>query len=356
MPSANAANAAECARAWRDQGYKVAILQDRARFSVDCDALIARDRYPGWAGSINTLFHEAVPETCPVIVAGGDDMLPDPGARAGEIAEQFLDHFGGTFGVMQPTGDDFEATRTICGSPWIGRDWMRRMYAGSGGLCDSYHQQWADDELYWVSRCAGRFLERPDLSQFHDHFLRSGRPAPAYWVESAAGHHERDCLTFIARSRSGFPGAAPADDPGLLDLGVFRREYRGRAESAYQGQHGGSSDRAEQRIRDALGDCASWGFRRVAVYGCGQHTRRAGGAFCAPPVEIAAFIDDDPARVGGSMWNYPVVTPSDAIALGIDAVILSSDAMEPRLLERSAVFAGRGVRVIPLYQTPAGVA
>lgn len=356
MPSANAANAARCVDAWRGQGYKVAILQDRLRFDADCDAVVRRDEYPGWAGSINTLYREVVPDSCHVMVAGGDDMLPDPTARASEIADQFLDHFGGTFGVMQPTGDDFEATRTICGSPWLGRDWMRRMYRGTGGLCDAYHQQWADDELYWVSRCAGRFQDRPDLTQHHDHFLRKGKPAPAYWVASAAGHDEQDCLTFIARSRSGFPGAAPIGQPGLLDLGVFRDSYRGRAESSYRARHGGTDDRASRRLAAALGDCARENLARVAIYGCGQHTHRAGDAFRSPPVEIAAFIDDDPDRIGGRLWNYPIVSPEDAITLGIDAVVLSSDAMEACLIERSAMFAGRGIRVIPLYQSHSEVA
>ncbi|MEM9373079.1 MAG: hypothetical protein AAGA55_05490 [Planctomycetota bacterium] len=349
MPSANPANAARSVPAWQDQGYRVAVLQDRTRFDIRCDALLTRERYPGWAGSINALFREVVPPDCRVVVAGGDDMFPDPDRRAPEIAGSFLDHFAGDFGVMQPTGDDFEATRTICGSPWLGRSWMERMYQGRGGLCEAYHQQWADDELFWVSRCAGRFLPRPDLTQRHDHFLRSDLPAPQYWVESAAGHDESDCLTFIARSRAGFPGAAPRDEPGLLDIGVFKRAYRGRAENAYRERYAALDTGPAERLGEALDRCDREGASRVAIYGAGQHTHRAGAALRSPPVDILAIIDDDPARIGGRLWNYPVVSLEHALGMGLDAVVLSSDAMEHRLMERAAAFLERGVEVRSLY-------
>jgi hypothetical protein len=349
MPSASASNAARSVPAWRGQGYRVAILQDRARFDIDCDALIRRDQYPGWAASINALWREAVPDDCPVVVGGGDDMFPDPDRRAHEIAEEFIDHFGGTFGVMQPTGDDFEATRTICGSPWLGRDWMRRMYAGRGGLCESYFQQWADDELYWVSKCAGRYWGRADLCQRHEHFLRAGAPAPVYWVESAAGHAEQDCLTFIARSRAAFPGAAPVNEPGLLDRAVFERGYTGRAEAVYAAKHGRTDEEPSRRVVRALRACADGGHRRVALYGAGQHTHRAGEALRAPPVDVVAIIDDDPARIGGRLWNYPVVSRDEAVGLALDAVVLSSDAMEPVLLGRASVLQSLGVAVQSLY-------
>ena len=102
LPTANAENCRAHLPAWRDQGYRIALLQDRIRFEADADAVLTRNSYPGWAASVNTLFREAVPRSCPVIVAGGDDMLPDPTKRAGDIAEEFLDYFGGDFGVMQP--------------------------------------------------------------------------------------------------------------------------------------------------------------------------------------------------------------------------------------------------------------
>lgn len=349
MPSASPVNAAKTVPAWQSQGYRVGILQDRTRFETEADAVVTADQYPGWSASINRLFREVVPQSCRVVVAGGDDMYPDPKCTAQEIADQFMERFQGTFGVMQPMGDRFEATQTICGSPWLGRSWMERMYGGAGGLSEAYHQQWADDELYWVSKCAGRLWERPDLTQYHDHFLRNQTAAPNYWVESAASHSESDCLTFIARSRSGFPGSAPSDEEGLLDHSVFRREYAGRAEQIYRSKHGSTPNDANQRMTAALESCARNGRLRVALYGAGQHTRRVGDALRSPPVEVVAIIDDDPDRTGGLLWNFPVVTRIQALDMGVDAIILSSDSMEQTLRERTSEFSARGIEIYSLY-------
>ncbi|USN97935.1 MAG: hypothetical protein H6810_07000 [Phycisphaeraceae bacterium] len=354
LPSANAENCRRRLPAWRDLGYRIAVLQDRVRFEAPCDVVIRRDRYPGWGASVNAMFREVVPADCPVIVSGGDDMLPDPSRRAGEIAEEFLDHFAGSFGVMQPTGDDFEATAQICGSPWMGREWLERMYAGRGGMSEAYVHQYADDELFWVSRCASRLWIRPDLTQRHEHFRRTNEPAPRYWAESAGANDEADCLTFIARSRAGFPGASPADEPGLLDMDVFEREYTGRAEAWYRSRYAGSGDTAHnaepsRRMRDALALCAAEGLHRVAIFGAGQHTARAADALRDPPVEIAAIIDDDADRIGRRLWNFPIVSRERAIELNLDAVVLSSDAMEARLVGRAAPLASAGVRVVSLY-------
>lgn len=348
LPTANEANCRAHLPAWRDMGYRVALLQDRARFGADADAIVEVAEYPGWGASVNRLFREVVPGSCDVIVAGGDDMLPDPTKRADEIRDEFLEHFGGSFGVMQPMGDDFEATRTICGSPWLGRAWMTRMYGGTGGMPEAYVHQWADDELYWVSRCAGAFWERRDLTQRHEHFLRKGEPAPAYWAESAGRNDERDCLTFIARSRAGFPGAA--ETGGVLDMSVFAREYGDRAERAYAERYGSGASRiAGEKMRAALAACARAGHGRVGIFGAGQHTRRAGEALCTPEVMLVAIIDEDPARVGTTMWGLPVVSVADALGLGLDAVVLSSDSMEDRLLAAARPLEAIGVRVVSLY-------
>lgn len=351
LPTANAENCARNLPAWRERGYRIALLQDRVRFEAEADAIIAATKYPGWGAAVNRLFREAVPSSCQVVVAGGDDMLPDPHHSAAEIRDQFLDHFQGSFGVMQPTGDDYEATRVICGSPWLGRAWMQRMYQGQGGMPETYTHQWADDELYWVARCAGRFWARPDLTQHHDHFLRRGESAPAYWAESAGRHEEQDCLTFIARSRSGFPGAASLEQP--LDLRVFEREYSNRAERSYAQRHGSAQgDQAARKIEAALEQCAAQGHSRVAIFGAGQHTRRAGSALCDPPVMVLGILDDDPDRIGSRLWNFPIISTEQAHSLGLDAIILSSDSMEERLAQAARPLERAGVEIIRLYTTP----
>ena len=352
FPSANPDNAARCVPAWRDMGYRVALLEDRTPIPVPCDAKLTRDAYPGWSASINLLTREVVPESCPVVVAGADDLYPDPTRRATEIAAEFLDRFPDTFGVMQPIGDDFEATASICGSPWLGRAWTRRMYAGLGGLCERYVQQYADEELYWVARCADRLWLRPELTQRHEHFRRLGRPAPRYWIDAAASNEAHDCRVFIERSAAGFPGAAPEDEPDLLDRRVFTQNYDGRAHERYARvlAPGGLHDEAARRMGEAIARLEREGARTIAIFGAGQHTHRAAPAFGSASLTIDAILDDDPVRSGASIAGVPVVSPEAYLARRRpDAIVLSSDTLEPTLYERARRLAPHDLRLVRLY-------
>ena len=355
LPTANADNCARTLPAWRDMGYRIAVLQDTRRFDCEADAIVHAPAYPGWPATVNHLFREVVPETTRVIVAAGDDMFPDPTLRAGELAEQFLERFPDTFGVMQPHGDRFEETQQFCGSPWLGRAWMERMYAGRGGMCDAYTHHWADDELYWVSRCLGALWSRDDVSQYHDHFRRTGAEMPEYWRQSVHANDARDTLTFIARAASGFPGCEPAWPAGSaaprFDRDLFRSEYKGRAETYWRTHHAAQPQRseAEARIEAALQRCAELGLRRVALFGAGRHTRKAAAALAQPPVEVAAILDENPDLGGTRLWNFPVWGVALAAAKGLDAVVLSSDAMEPALRAAAEPLRAAGAAVVGLY-------
>ena len=354
LPSANREHCARNLPRWRERGYRIAILQDQIRFDAPADRLLELESYPGWAASVNLLFRETLPASASLIVAAGDDMLPDPAHSATQLAEQFFERFADGFGVMQPSGDDFEQRGgTFCGSPWMGRAWMEQMYGGRGGLCDAYYHNWADEELYWVSRCTGKLWLRPDLTQHHDHFRRRGESAPRYWVKSAADHEQHDALTFVARANAGFPGATPAGAEDMLDRREFAAAYDGKAEARLVQMLGGESTgnaSAGARLGEALDCCRDAGFERVAVYGAGQHTERCGSALRSPPVEVVAILDDDSARIGGRLWNYPVIQPDASHAARFDAVVISSDAMEDRLAARAASVFGPSMPVIRLYE------
>jgi FkbM family methyltransferase len=105
---------------------------------------------------------------------------------------------------------------------------------------------------------------------------------------------------------------------------------------------------ALERASAALVECASAGLTRVAVYGGGRHTLRLARCF-ERSTSIVAVIDDDPARRGGVLFERPVVGLDDAIAMGVGAIVLSSDAHEAALWERSAPARARGIRVFRLY-------
>jgi len=96
-------------------------------------------------------------------------------------------------------------------------------------------------------------------------------------------------------------------------------------------------------------ECAALGCTRIALFGAGSHTRSIGTApFERRGLDVVAILDDQPAVV--ELFGLPVITPQDASSLDIDAVVVSSDAHEPALLERCAtVFGSTGPAVVPIY-------
>lgn len=106
--------------------------------------------------------------------------------------------------------------------------------------------------------------------------------------------------------------------------------------------------RACDRVRSIAARAAAQGCSRIAVYGTGKHTRRLAPIFDGS-LPFVGFIDDAPPA-----WEYmfglPIVSFEKALdALRPDAVILSSDAWEARMWERTLPLRRAGVRVIPIY-------
>lgn len=351
IPSASPERCCRTLPEWRRMGYKIAVLQNFERGEIPADIVTWSDTYPGWPGSINQLCASILPKSAAIVVSGGDDMLPDPNHTAQELAAQFMRKFPDGFGVMQPHGDDFLGARTFCGSPWLGRGWIQRAYAGNGPMPSQYRHNWADNELYWVARCLGALWERPDLSQRHEHFSRTGEAAPAYWTTNVARKDRDDVQTFIARAWQNFPGCEPADNSRRFDAALFRAECRNTAEAYWISRYGQPlvTGEAESRVRAAMDDCRKHGQTVVGIFGAGTHTRSLAALLMDPPVCVSCIIDQDPRLAGRSLWNYPIVTPEQAATLGLDAVILSSQTMEDALEAAAQPLIAQGVRVVRLY-------
>jgi hypothetical protein len=333
-------------------GYRIAILQNQEQADLTdiADIVEWSDHYPGWAASINLLCERIVPRSAPIVVTGGDDMLPDPNHSAQELAAQFLERFPDTFGVMQPHGDEFMAARHYCGSPFLGRRWIQTMYRATGPMCAAYHHGYADLELYWVATCLHALWSRPDLSHYHDHFTRRHDAKPRYW-RTVERHEIRDCRTYLERLASRFPGHEPLGvarelDPAPLAADTIRLAQNNWARHQATGER---MERANDRMAAALACCARRGLSPVAIYGAGRHTQALADALLRPPVPVAGIIDDDPVLHGTKLWGYPIVSRDQAIALGVKAVILSSSAMEGELFAHCADLRARGSAVIRLY-------
>lgn len=229
-------------QAWRDRGYKVAVLREPKDGEADADVVMPVTHYLGWACSVNFLAKWVFTEFPDVlwIVTGGDDYLPDPNHTPEEIAEECCAHFaevtlsrigtpadrGYTFGVMQPTGDRWgempkhprPEMRTalidrICGSPWLGREFCRRINQGVGPLWPEYHHMYADEELKHVAEKLGVLWQRRDLVQQHNHWgrprgMKEDMPAWAAAINSPEEWNTSGAL-FRRRQAAGFPGSEP---------------------------------------------------------------------------------------------------------------------------------------------------
>lgn len=233
---------------WRDRGYLVALFRDAGDEVLDYHLTI-RGSYPGYGAAVNRLCREIleIDRAAEWIVTGGDDVEPDLEHSAEEIAAQCFSHFNlyhvkryldglgpdcdghvGTFGVMQPTGDrwgDEAWSRQrwpdapayidrICGSPWLGREFCRRMYGGRGPLFEGYHHMYVDEELQGVAQKLGVLWQRRELTQKHNHWGRKPGATKAdipdfLQFANSDPEWEKAKALFESRKAAGFPGHEP---------------------------------------------------------------------------------------------------------------------------------------------------
>jgi hypothetical protein len=218
--------------AWRRAGYRIAVLrQGEPLGPAIADIEIPTAEYLGWPKSINIL-SRSVFERDPDaqwIVSGGDDYLPDTEHIPECIGVECRTHFGGTFGVMQPTGDRWgeewpqkpewagkpAVLDRIAGSPWLGREWCERAYGGRGPMPEEYHHVFADEQLQCVAERLGVFWQRRDLCQYHAHPLRKPHARQEDWPEflkPIQAMWSREQARFDADKAAGFPGSDPLPD------------------------------------------------------------------------------------------------------------------------------------------------
>ena len=199
---------------WRAQGYSICLWRDIGDTVPDgIDHVIVGD-YPGHAAAVNACIQAVlrIDSACDWVVNAGDDTEPDPTKRAEEIAAECSEHFGSTFGVMQPTGDwkhwKGSDIRKIAGSPFIGRAFAERAYDGKGPLWTEYYHMFDDEELFNVAHILGVYWAREDLTHQHNHCMRMpGTPVPAFLARgySPENWHAMGDL-YRRRKAQGFPG------------------------------------------------------------------------------------------------------------------------------------------------------
>jgi len=148
-------------------------------------------------------------------------------------------------------------------------------------------------------------------------------------------------------------GSSRVEPVSAADIRAWRAAGLGVAVSPHLRQDGLAA-RVLELVRGA-GGAVKGGPSRIAVYPAGRHTRRIAQLFGhelwtdAGDSPFVGFLDDA-ARPGQQAFGLPVVHPDHALdLLSPDAILLSSDAFEQALWERTAAFRDRGVEVLRIY-------
>lgn len=233
IPTANDKQCEETLLVWKEHGYRtMAIIDGAERLIRNADKTLHLLRgYKGYANAVNEGCRHLLQHTdAQIIVTGGDDVLPDMETDAATIGRQFIKSFPHLFGVMQPTGDRFMedaqgrcAVERVCGSPWMGRDLVRKLNQGHGPLWWEYFHFYVDEELHEVVKALGYLEHRRDLTQSHEHWTRYKRKRPAYLDRAARNNAEAKAL-FERRKAAGFPGSKPLEPFAIKGFpGVFTR-------------------------------------------------------------------------------------------------------------------------------------
>lgn len=324
--------------AWRSAGYRSAVIAPAGSRVEGAAASAVIHPGEGIVSALNRLCREVVPREAEIVVLGPDDLLPDVQRPPARLADEFFDRFPDRYGVMQPDGDGRPIDLQRCSGAWLGRKWIDRAYDGQGPLCAEYAAGWADHELFWVAAGLGRLWTRPDVRQ---DFV-SRRPAG---LRASPQDDEHDARLFLRRAWLRFPGHAPAGIPLAYDPHPLALDGAQAATRHLAAHHADEAERRRrrERLRATLLRWSEEG-RRPAMYGAGAFTRSMADVLADSPVPIDCVIDDRAA--GSRLWGLPIVTRDEAIARGVDAVYLATDAHAGALWDRCGELIAAGADVV----------
>ncbi len=218
FPTANTAAANVTLEKWHERGYRSIVAIDLAQEKPQAEFVLSiATPYPGFSVVTNMLIRYAMDEGADLIVVAGDDIDPAPDFTAADLAARFFRRFPGGFGVAQPTADAYgalapDAPYPACVSPWIGREFARRINGGLGVYHAGYRDLFPDAELWSISQRLGVLDLWPDVTQYHHHWTRGCEDTLPKGKRARITNNARhDRELFIARREAGFPGNEPID-------------------------------------------------------------------------------------------------------------------------------------------------
>lgn len=191
---------------------------------ADCERLgldlcLTLPIYPGYYAANNLLAREILkrdPE-CTIVACGGDDVFADPNHLAVDVEREFIEHFGGTLGVMQPVGEvpgsvpwsmgiinGLPVQKRIAWAPWLGREWCERAYMGTGPFHGECWHYFGDEFLQLTAQRLGLFWQRDDIHQDHR----------TWKIEGERPRHLFKAYDLWDRDKAAYDRVAAPDWPG----------------------------------------------------------------------------------------------------------------------------------------------
>jgi len=218
-PTANSHRCAEVTRLWTDAGYRVAVLRNEDApicQHTACGATYCEHRaqYPGFPASINYLANciFAVDGAATCFVCGSDDILPCKTRSATALEGDFLEHFGGTLGVMHLCEHKIGRWQDNLFSAWVGREYHQRVNGGRGYVWPEYYHLYTDTEAYYVATRLGLLWRRHEHGETYAHHSITGRDTlPAHKRRTILAMMHADRELFERRREAGFPGHELSD-------------------------------------------------------------------------------------------------------------------------------------------------
>lgn len=200
-PSAEPSLREENIKRWQKMGYRVAI-SDGEDCKTRANRFVKIVPYKGYAHAINVLIAAVSPD---IVVAGSDDVWPDPDHTAQEIAAMFMERFPDMDGLMQPNKGN-KRDPGLVKAPWAISAWLgwRFIDRVPGPYHEGYFHVGCDAEILGVARKRGVVWVNNDLAQFHNrwnHVRKIRRPAH---LAGAYAHKKADLALYCRRRDAGW--------------------------------------------------------------------------------------------------------------------------------------------------------
>lgn len=182
-------------------------------------------------------------------------------------------------------------------------------------------------------RAARERLSVAALARDYDAFGREALAAP----EQSFAHDPAALSRRWGAILSALQAIGPASESGIAEL---RADWlRSMALSVTTPLPSSPPERpttAESLFDAAIRALRERGIDRIGLYGAGAHTRKLTRALAAHP-HVLAIIDDRAGDPGMALelCGRPVLAPHETLALGLEAIVVSSDEHEREMLPRA---------------------